>query len=191
MDGSKEQVELLMMYEEIKKERNDYKQQRDSLIKDVAKLREKIEELKKYNSDLKQQVDKWFEEWHDMKVDNELLEVKLHDTKEDYRIVNSKYTNLTNHIKDKAIHNPSVSRYIDLVHVIDELEKEWVIMAYEYEIKSGQKVFIENTNGHLYKATVININEYREPSMRVSLQVDGIEDIVFTGLENIKIMEDK
>ena len=124
MDGSKEQVELLMMYEEIKKERNDYKQQRDSLIKDVAKLREKIEELKKYNSDLKQQVDKWFEEWHDMKVDNELLEVKLHDTKEDYRIVNSKYTNLTNHIKDKALHNPSVSRYIDLVHVIDELEKE-------------------------------------------------------------------
>ena len=63
-------------------------------------------------------------------------------------------------------------------------------MAYEYEIKSGQRVYIENTNGHLYKATVININEYREPSMSVSLQVDGIEDIVFTGLENIKIMED-
>ena len=64
-------------------------------------------------------------------------------------------------------------------------------MAHKYEIKSGQRVFIESTNGHLYKATVININEYREPSMCVSLQVDGIEDIVFTGLENIKIMEDK
>ena len=117
---------------ELEQEREQFKQQRDSLIKDVEKLREEIEELKKYNyelelavdSDLKQQVDKWFEEWHDMKVDNELLEVKLHDTKEDYRIVNSKYTNLTEHIKDKAIHNPSVSRYIDLVHVIDELEKE-------------------------------------------------------------------
>ena len=103
---------------------HDMTKQRDSLIKDVEKLREKIEELKKYNSDLEQNVDKWIEEWHDMKVDNELLEVKLHDTKEDYRIVNSKYTNLTEHIKDKAIHNPSVSRYIDLVHVIDELEKE-------------------------------------------------------------------
>ena len=103
---------------------HDMTKQRDSLIKDVEKLREKIEELKKYNSDLEQNVDKWIEEWHDMKVDNELLEVKLHDTKEDYRIVNSKYTNLTNHIKDKALHNPSVSRYIDLVHVIDELEKE-------------------------------------------------------------------
>ena len=117
---------------ELEQEREQFKQQRDSLIKDVEKLREEIEELKKYNyelelavdSDLKQQVDKWIEEWHDMKVDNELLEVKLHDTKEDYRIVNSKYTNLTNHIKDKALHNPSVSRYIDLVHVIDELERD-------------------------------------------------------------------
>ena len=116
----------------LEQEREQFKKQRDELIKDVEKLREEIEELKKYNyelelavdSDLKQQVDKWFEEWHDMKVDNELLEVKLHDTKEDYRIVNSKYTNLTNHIKDKALHNPSVSRYIDLVHVIDELERE-------------------------------------------------------------------
>ena len=117
---------------ELEQEREQFKKQRDSLIKDVEKLREEIEELKKYNyelelavdSDLKQQVDKWFEEWHDMKVDNELLEVKLHDTKEDYRIVNSNYNYLTNHIKDKALHNPSVSRYIDLVHVIDELERE-------------------------------------------------------------------
>ena len=117
---------------ELEQEREQYKKQRDSLIKDVEKLREEIEELKKYNyelelsvdSDLKQQVDKWFEEWHDMKVDNELLEVKLHDTKEDYRIVNSNYNYLTNHIKDKALHNPSVSRYIDLVHVIDELERD-------------------------------------------------------------------
>ena len=117
---------------ELEQEREQYKQQRDSLIKDVEKLREEIEELKKYNyelklavdSDLKQQVDKWFEEWHDMKVDNDLLELELHDTKEDYRIVNSKYTNLTEHIKDKALHNPGVHRYIDLVHVIDELEKE-------------------------------------------------------------------
>lgn len=160
MDGSKEQVELLMMYEEIKKERNDYKKQRDelsekldkecndnyklegqlydmtkqrdSLIKDVEKLREDLEELKKYNyelecavdSDLKQQVDKWFEEWQDTKVEKDLLELELQDTKENYRIVNSKYTNLTEHIKDKALHNPSVSRYIDLVHVIDELERD-------------------------------------------------------------------
>ena len=115
---------------ELEQEREQFKQQRDSLIKDVEKLREEIEELKKYNyelelavdSDLKQQVDKWFEEWHDMKVDNELLEVKLHDTKEDYRIVNSKYTKLTEHIRLKALHNPSVSRYKDLICFINDME---------------------------------------------------------------------
>lgn len=78
MDGSKEQVELLMMYEEIKKERNNYKKQRDSLIKDVEKLRE--------DSD--------------------------------------RYEYLTNYIKNKALHNPSVNRYIDMVHFIDDLERE-------------------------------------------------------------------
>ena len=112
---------------------HDMTKQRDSLIKDVEKLREEIEELKKYNyelelavdSDLKQQVDKWFEEWHDTKVENDLLELKLQEMKEDYRIVNSKYTNLTEHIKDKAIHNPGVHRYIDLVHLIDELERDY------------------------------------------------------------------
>ena len=116
---------------ELEQEREQFKQQRDELIKDVEKLREEKEELKKYNyelelavdSDLKQQVDKWFEEWHDMKVDNELLEVKLQETKEDYRIVNSKYTNLTEHIKDKAIHNPSVHRYIELNNLIKKLEE--------------------------------------------------------------------
>ena len=115
---------------ELEQECEQFKKQRDSLIKDVEKLREEIEELKKYNyelelavdSDLKQQVDKWFEEWHDMKVDNELLEVKLHDTKEDYRIVNSKYTNLTEHIRLKALHNPSVSRYKDLICFINDME---------------------------------------------------------------------
>lgn len=117
---------------ELEQEREQYKKQRDSLIKDVEKLRDDLEELKKYNyelelavdSDLKKQVDKWFEEWQDTKVENDLLELELQDTKENYRIVNSKYTNLTEHIKDKALHNPSVSRYIDLVHFIDDLERD-------------------------------------------------------------------
>ena len=115
---------------ELEQEREQYKKQRDSLIKDVEKLREEIEELKKYNyelecavdSDLKQQVDKWFEEWHDMKVDNDLLELELQNTKENHRIINNKYTNLTEHIKDKALHNPSVSRYKDLICFINDME---------------------------------------------------------------------
>ena len=116
--------------EELEQEREQFKKQRDSLIKDVSKLREEIKELKKYNyelelavdSDLKQQVDKWFEEWHDMKVDNDLLELKLQEMKEEYRKVNSKYTNLTEHIRLKALHNPSISRYKDLMCFINEME---------------------------------------------------------------------
>ncbi|WP_323708370.1 hypothetical protein P3U10_04415 [Mammaliicoccus sciuri] len=61
----------------------------------------------------------------------------------------------------------------------------------EIEIESGQKVYFENTNGDFYKATVINVNYYREPSMTVALQVAGVPDVVFTALENIKILEDE
>ena len=64
-------------------------------------------------------------------------------------------------------------------------------MRYEIEIKSGQKVYIENANGQVYKATVINVNYYREPSMTIALHVTGVPDVVFTGLENIKILEEK
>ena len=65
-------------YRQVINKQNDYKQQRDSLIKDVEKLRK--------DSD--------------------------------------RYECLTNHIKDKALHNPSVHRYIDLVHFIDDLERD-------------------------------------------------------------------
>ena len=81
------------------KQRDHYKQQRDSLIKDVEKLREDKAAIEMY-----------------------LDAIKTY--KPMYECVNDKYKYLTNHIKDKAIHNPSVSRYIDLVHFIDDLEKE-------------------------------------------------------------------
>ena len=88
---------------ELEKEREQFKQQRDSLIKDMEKLREEKAAIEMY-----------------------LDVVKLY--KPMYECVNGKYKYLTNHIKDKAIHNPGVHRYIDLVHVIDELEMEWVTM---------------------------------------------------------------
>lgn len=76
--------------EKLEQERNQYKQQRDSLIKDVEKLRDDLEDLKKYNyelelavdSDLKQQVDKWFEEWQNVKIENDLLKLELRAKKE-------------------------------------------------------------------------------------------------------------
>ena len=83
----------------LENEREQFKQQRDSLIKDVEKLREEKAAIEMY-----------------------LDAVKVY--KPMYECVNDKYKYLTNYIKDKALHNPSVSRYIDLVHVIDGLERE-------------------------------------------------------------------
>ena len=84
---------------ELEQEREQYKKQRDSLIKDVEKLREEKAAIEMY-----------------------LDAVKVY--KPMYECVNDKYKYLTNHIKDKAIHNPGVHRYIDLVHLIDELERD-------------------------------------------------------------------
>lgn len=84
---------------ELEQEREQFKKQRDSLIKDVEKLREE-------------------------KAATEMYLDAIKTYKPMYECVNDKYKYLTNYIKDKALHNPSVSRYIDLVHVIDELERD-------------------------------------------------------------------
>ena len=84
---------------ELEQEREQFKQQRDSLIKDVEKLREEKAAIEMY-----------------------LDAIKVY--KPMYECVNDKYKYLTEHIKNKALHNPGVHRYIDLVHVIDELERE-------------------------------------------------------------------
>ena len=90
----------------LEQEHEQFKQQRDSLIKDVEKLRE---ELRMH-----------------IQCNDELGRVnKLKDkTISELQVISSNYNYLTNHIKDKALHNPSVSRYIDLVHFIDDLESD-------------------------------------------------------------------
>lgn len=83
-----------------------YKRERDSLIKDVEKLRE---ELRMH-----------------IQCNDELGRVnKLKDkTISELRVISNNYTNLTEHIKDKALNNPSEHRYFRLVHFIDDLEAE-------------------------------------------------------------------
>lgn len=76
-----------------------YKRERDSLIEDVAKLREERAAIEMY-----------------------LDAVKVY--KPMYEEVNKKYNRLTEHIKDKALNNPSEHRYFRLVHFIDDLEAE-------------------------------------------------------------------
>ena len=107
---NKNTMKLLEHLYKALEERNDYKQQRDSLIKDLEKLKEEKEDL----GDDYVMVNGDCMYWKD----------KLNWLNEQYDELLNKYTNLTEHIKDKALHNPSVSRYINLVHVIDELERE-------------------------------------------------------------------
>ncbi|WP_436888086.1 hypothetical protein [Mammaliicoccus sciuri] len=69
-----------------------YKRERDSLIKDVEKLRGAL--IKTQN------------------LADELMDIQV------------KYMKLTEHIKDKALNNPSEHRNFRLVHFIDELEAD-------------------------------------------------------------------
>lgn len=73
-----------------------YKRERDSLIEDVKKLRGLKDQLIFENRYLEEQV----------------------------KSLRNKYTNLTEHIKDKALNNPSEHRYFRLVHFIDDLEAD-------------------------------------------------------------------
>lgn len=80
----------------LEQEREQFKRERDSLIKDVEKLSEELKSLS-------METDEYFEFWQEE---------------------SRKYETLSQHIKDKALHNPGVHRYIDLVHVIDDLEAD-------------------------------------------------------------------
>ena len=82
---------------ELEQEREQYKKQRDSLIKDVEKLREEKAAIEMYLDAVKT--------YYPM-----------------YEEVNRKYNKLTEYIRLKALHNPSVSRYKDLMCFINEME---------------------------------------------------------------------
>ena len=85
----------------------------------IKHTRESIAELEQERNDYKQQRDELIE---DVKKLREAL-IKTQNLADELMDIQVKYMNLTEHIKDKALHNPSVHRYIDLVHVIDELEE--------------------------------------------------------------------
>lgn len=90
----------------LENERDQFQLERDSLIKDVEKLRE---ELRMH-----------------IQCNDELGRVnKLKDkTISELRVISNNYTNLTEHIKDKALNNPSEHRYFRLVHFIGDLEAD-------------------------------------------------------------------
>lgn len=113
MEGSKEQVELLLMYEEVKKERDQYKTAHDKL---TAGLKEAVAESIKYKRE-RDSLIKDVEKLRGALIKTQNLADELMD-------IQVKYMKLTEHIKDKALNNPSEHRYFRLVHFIDDLEAE-------------------------------------------------------------------
>lgn len=114
---------------ELEQEREQFKKQRDSLIKDVEKLKEELrmhiqcnDELERVNVFKTKKLNR--EKINNVDKSNVIF--KLQEEINKLRKDNDKYTHLTEHIKNKALHNPSVHRYIDLVHFIDDLEREWL-----------------------------------------------------------------
>lgn len=98
--------------EELAKQRDQYKTERDTLIDDLKVLRAKNEELE---------------------LENEFLEIKLGGAEvyndaiktyyPMYESLRKQHTTLTDHIRLKVSANPGEHRYIALVNFIDRLEK--------------------------------------------------------------------
>lgn len=94
----------------LEQEREQYKKQRDSLIKDVEKLREELKDLEDDYGMVNGNCMYW--------------EDKLHWLNEQYDKLLNKYTDLTEHIRLKEENNPSEWRYKSLVGYINDLESD-------------------------------------------------------------------
>ncbi|WP_338420885.1 hypothetical protein [Staphylococcus saprophyticus] len=94
-----------------------YKEQRDTLIDDIAVLKANISRLEKRVSELVHE---------NVRLQNDLFTEELNQDEADFVIekLSKQYTTLTDHIRLKAENNPGVSRYIDLVNYIDRLERD-------------------------------------------------------------------
>lgn len=111
---------------------NKIKNERDTLIKDIEKLREENNNIKKSVSDYKNlaewHVANWYEykalqhENRTLKNENKALRLQADEYFKLWQEQERKYNKLTEHIRLKALHNPSISRYKDLMYFINEVE---------------------------------------------------------------------
>ncbi|MBF0773262.1 hypothetical protein E4T86_04380 [Mammaliicoccus sciuri] len=83
-----------------------YKRERDSLLQDIELLRK--------NQKTREEVIENFRDEND----------SLKALSTEMSLDSARYWSLTEHIRDKANNNPGNSRYIALVHFIDDLEDE-------------------------------------------------------------------
>lgn len=106
---TRESIELL------ERERDQFKQERNSLIVDVDKMGKEKNELKQHISELVHR---------NVELQNALYSEQLNQDEREYHTdrLSKKYKSLVNHIRHKAVANPSEHRYFRLVHFIDDLE---------------------------------------------------------------------
>ena len=99
--------------ENLIKQRDQYKAERDTLIDDIAVLKANISRLERENGELRNNLEG---------VETYIDAIKTYYPM--YTKLRKQYATLTNHIRTKAENNPGVSRYIDLVNYIDRLERD-------------------------------------------------------------------
>lgn len=102
----------------LMKQRNDYKQQRDELSEKLDKECNDNYKLEGQLYDMTKQRDSLIKDVEKLRG----ALIKTQNLADELMDIQVKYMKLTEHIRLKALHNPSVSRYKDLMHFIDELE---------------------------------------------------------------------
>lgn len=119
----------------VKEQRDQYKEERDTLIDDITMLKTNISrlerelevalngELSTYDELLKYVMELQSELMEYQKENEELYNI-ANKTMDIAESENEKYIKLTQHIRLKAENNPGVSRYIDLVNYIERLERD-------------------------------------------------------------------
>lgn len=125
----------------LKKQRDQYKAERDTLNSKLNQSYEDNYKLEGQLHDMTKQRDTLIDDIAVLKAKNdryrnraenamELAEsencevLRLERANAELMVASDKYITLTNHIRLKAETNPGVSRYIDLVNYIDRLEHD-------------------------------------------------------------------
>ncbi|QSJ04127.1 hypothetical protein vBSscSF1_56 [Staphylococcus phage vB-SscS-F1] len=111
---------------------HDMKREHDKLIKDIEKLKHENNNLKQSVSDYKKFAEDHLvsylehraieDENEKLKNENKALRLQADEYFKLWQEQERKYNKLTEHIRLKALHNPSVSRYKDLMCFINEME---------------------------------------------------------------------
>ncbi|AWI45113.1 hypothetical protein BJG88_10350 [Staphylococcus nepalensis] len=89
-----------MAYEAVKKQRDDYKAQRDTLIDDIAVLRANNERLERENRFLLSRKDNLFDSWRDENKRSVTLSKKLEQLKRENEKLKATNENLNNRVRN-------------------------------------------------------------------------------------------